>query len=81
MRSQELETINVEEFAEEFCYRIRAEKWDGNNHQNNFIVIIIIENQTIACLSVDETEKIEGTIGDIWEETTSELTSLNEEWI
>ena len=50
MRSQELETINVEEFAEEFCYRIRAEKWDGNNHQNNFMVIIIIENRTIACL-------------------------------
>lgn len=77
MRSQELETIIVEEFAEEFCYRIRAEKWDGDNHQNNFI---IIENWTIACLSVDGTEKIEGTIGDIWGETTLELISLSEEW-
>jgi len=28
---------------------------------------------------VDGTEKIEGTVGDIWEETTSELISLSEE--
>ena len=33
----------------------------------------------MACLSVDGTEKIEGIIGDIWEETTSKLISLNEE--
>ena len=33
----------------------------------------------LACLSVDGTETIEGTIGDIWGETTLELISLHEE--
>lgn len=49
MRSQELETITVEEFAEEFCYRIRAEKWDGDNHQNNFIIIEKMDYSMFVC--------------------------------
>lgn len=39
-----------------------------------------LKNWTTACLSVDGTETIEGTIDAIWEETTSELISLSEEW-